>query len=385
VKYLPLLWAGLWRKPIRTTLTMLSIAAAFLLFGILQGVISSFDGVLSKMSDTRLRVMNQTNMFEVLPIAYEMQIAQVPGVRRVTHMAALSSIFQDAKNGVTAYATDVETYLDIIPDYKVPTDQRAAMRHTRMGALVGAVMAKRFDWRIGDRITLHSANIPQRDGTFDWPLEVVGFINAGPNDDKMFANDLIFNYDYFDSARASGAGMVAQFVVATNASADSSKVAAAIDRLFANSSYETSSVKERDWIASVIREVGDLQRFVNSIVGAVLFTLLFLAGSTMSQSVRHRLPEFAVLKALGFGDTAVWLLVIAESTVISFVAAAIGLTIAFLLLPGIFKSLVGPTPPLSWSFYFSGLAIALALAVTSATLPALRARRLSVAAALSAR
>jgi putative ABC transport system permease protein len=71
-----------------------------------------------------------------------------------------------------------------------------------MGALAGAVMAKRFDWHIGDRITLHSANVAQRDGSFDWPFGVVGLINAGPNDDRMFANDLIFHYDYFDSARA---------------------------------------------------------------------------------------------------------------------------------------------------------------------------------------
>ena len=386
MKYLPLLWAGLWRKPARTILTTLSIAAAFLLFGVLQGVVSGFDGVVAKMSDTRLRVMNRTNMFEVLPVAYETQIARVPGVRRVTRMAALSSIFQDSKNGVTAYATDVDAYLDIIPDYKVPADQREAMRHTRMGALVGATMANRFGWHIGDRITLHAALAAQRDGSLDWPLDVVGFVNAGPDDDKMFANDLIFNYDYLDSARATDVGMVAQFVVATDAAADSSKVAAAIDQLFANSSYETSSVKERDWIASVVREVGDLRRFVYSIVSAVLFTLLFVAGSTMSQSVRHRLGEFAVLKALGFSDTAVWLLVVAESTMLSFVAAAAGLTIALLLLPGIFRSLVGgPAPPLPWKLYLAGLAIALVLAVTSATLPALRARRVSVAAALSGR
>lgn len=138
MKYVPLLWAGIWRKPVRTTLTMASIAVAFLLFGLLQGVISGFDTAVAKMSATRLRVMNRTNMFEVLPIAYEAQIARVPGVRSTAHMAALASTFRYTGNGIQAYGTNIDGYLETIPEYKVPSDARDAMRRTRAGAIVGA-------------------------------------------------------------------------------------------------------------------------------------------------------------------------------------------------------------------------------------------------------
>ena len=385
MKYLPLLWAGLWRKPIRTVLTMLSIAFAFLLFGLLQGVISGFDGVVSKMSDTRLRVLNSTDPFEVLPIAYAERIARVPGVRAVSHLTLLSSIFQDAKNGIQAYATDIDSYLDAIADYKVPAEQRAAMRRTRMGAIVGADLAKRFNWHIGDRITLHSNAWVKTDGSSDWPLDIVGLANARPEDDRLFANDLIFNYEYLDSARATGAGTVHMFVVSLDGTARSSDVAIAIDRLFANSGNETLTVNEQEMIAALVRQTGDLQRFVSSIIGAVLFTLLFLAGSTMAQSIRDRLPEIGVLKALGFGDRMVWMLVFAEAAMLSIVAAAAGLAIAAAVFPSVFASLGVPPAPLSWHVYLAGFAIALLLAVLSATIPALRARRLTVVTALSGR
>ena len=385
MKYLPLLWAGLWRKPIRTILTLTSIAFAFLLFGLLQGVIAGFDGVVHKMSASRLRVLNSTSFSEALPVAYASQIARVPGVRVVTHATSLVSLFLDAKNGVQAYATDIDPYLDAIPEYKVPAEQRQAMRRTRTGALVGAKLAQRFNWHIGDRITLHSTTWTNADGTSEWPLDIVGLVNAAPEDDPLFANDLIFNYAYLDAARATGQGMVHHFIVALDDGTRPSEVAIAIDKLFANSSNETSTVIEQEMIAAIVGEVGDLKRFVDSIVGAVVFTLLFLSGSTMSQSVRDRLPEFGVLKALGFGSTSVWLLVVAEAAVLSFVAAAIGLGVAAAVFPSVFGSLAAIPLPLSAHVYMAGFTIALLLAATSATIPALRAHRLTVAEALSGR
>ena len=113
---------------------------------------------------------------------------------------------------------------------------------------------------------------------------------------------MYLNYDYIDAGRTARTGTVNQFVVSLAEGADPDAIAIAIDRLFANSSSETTTMNERAWFASSMRQVGELQMFVNWIIGAVLFTLLFLAGNTMSQSVADRLPELGVLKALGFGD-----------------------------------------------------------------------------------
>ena len=385
MKYLPLLWAGLWRKPVRTVLTVLSIAVAFLLFGTLHGVTTGFDVVLAKFSETRLCVMNRANLTELLPISYAARIARVPGVRAVAPIVIFVGYYQDPKNNINGNALDVDTYLGMVPAVAVSADQREAMRRTRTGVLVGAELAKRFNWKIGDRITLHSMLWNNKDGSPDWPLDVVGVHNGNPDDEPLYANYLFFNYDYLDSARANGAGTVHQFVVSIDDPARGNEIAIAIDRLFANSGAETTTLNERAWAASLIRDVGNVQVFVDAIIGAVLFTLLFLAGNTMSQSVRDRVAEFAVLKALGFSDTAVWVLVVVESIALTVTAAAIGLAVAGVTLPKVFQSSgMGPIP-LPHIVYGVGFGVSVLLALISATIPASRARRLTISETLSGR
>ncbi len=136
MKYLPLLWAGLWRKPIRTVLTMLSIAVAFLLFGVLHGVIAGFDGALAKLSDTRLRVTNRANIFEAMPIAYKSPIAHVPGVRAISYFAIFVGYFQDPKNGFSIAAVDVDSWLDAIPNFEYPpTNAKRCIRRAPVRSL----------------------------------------------------------------------------------------------------------------------------------------------------------------------------------------------------------------------------------------------------------
>jgi putative ABC transport system permease protein len=386
MKYLPLLWAGLWRKPIRTVLTVLSIAVAFLLFGILNGVIAGFDGALSKMSETRLRVMNRANILEAMPISYEARIAKVPGVRSVSHFAILVAYYQDPKNGFSASAMDIDQSIAVFPEIKVPDDQVEAMRRTRSGAIVGVDLAKRFGWKIGDRITVHSMNWIKEDGSPEWTLDIVGFANAGPHDERIFANELYFNYDYLDTARATGKGTVHQFAASIDDASRATEIAVAIDKLFANSSAETTTLNDREYVVAQVRQIGDVRMFVNSIIGAVLFTLLFLAGNTMSQSVNDRVPELGVLKTLGFSDTAVLLLVVVEAAILCLMAAAIGLAIAATVFKGVFGSLNFTSPiPLPPRVYAFGFGIALLLGALSATIPAIRARRLTIVEALSGR
>jgi len=384
MRYLPLLWASLWRKPIRSVLTVLSIAVAFLLFGLLHGVISAFDGTISKLGDTRLRVMNRANILAAMPISYEARIASVPGVRKTVHITVFVGYYQDRKNGVSIAALDVDSFLDALPQLRVPADQRAAMRRTRTGALVGYELAKRFNWHIGDRITLHSALWVDEHGSSDWPVDIVGFCNAGPDDDRQFANEVYMNYEYLDSARATGKGTVHQFIASIDDPAHASDIAIAIDRMFANSSYETQTLNEKEWITNALRQTGDVRFFVDAIIGAVMFTLLFLAGNTMAQSVRDRLAELGLLKALGFRDGTVALLVVLESTALALVGATLGLAASALTFPTVFGSLgaFGPTP-LPLEVHVAGLGIALLMAILSAAIPALEARRLTVAEALA--
>lgn len=386
MKYLPLLWAGLWRKPIRTVLTILSITVAFMLFGVLNGVVSGFDYAASKMSDMRLRVTNRANILEAMPISYEARIARIPGVRMVSHLSVLVGYYQEPRNNVSAVGLMLGPFAQMFTEMRVPAEQIEALHNTRDGAVVGGELAKRFNWKVGDRVTLHSLNQVKADGSSEWTFQIVGLVNAGEHDEKVFANELYFNYEYLDEARAMGKGTVHQYALTIDDASHASEISQAIDREFANSSAETSTMNEREYLVAQLRQVGNVRLFVYYIIGAVLFTLLFLAGNTMAQSVRDRVPELGVLKTLGFSDTTVWMLVVVEASVLCLIAAALGLTIAAVSFPIIFGALqiVGPIP-LPGVVWIAGFVIAVALAALSALFPALRARRLTIVEALAGR
>ena len=385
MKYLPLLASALWRKPIRTVLTILAAAVAFLLFGIMHGVLARFDDALESMSDTRLRVVSRANIIEPLPLAHGARIAQIPGVTRVAPVAIFPAYYQELKNGVAAAALDVDAFLEVIPEIRVPPEQLEVMRRTRTGAIIGSDLADRYGWKIGDRVPLRSLLWVDQDGGQDWAVDVVAIANAGPDDDELFAAEIYFHYEYLDEARATGVGTVHQFIVAIDDAASADSISQAIDGMFANSSDETKTLDEKQYIRSNIQQVGDVRLFVYSILGAVLFTLLFLTGTAMMQSVRERIPELGVLKSVGFSDASVFSMVLLEALALCFVAAALGLGVAALAFPSVFRALGLAAVPLTADVYALGFGIAALLAFVVAFWPAWSARRLSIAEAISGR
>lgn len=382
MKYLLLLSAGIRRKPIHTVLTTLAIAVAFLLFGVLHGVIAGFDSALDKMSDTRLRVINRANFLEPLPLAHAARIARVPGITRVAPAAIFPSYYQQPRQNVSAAAVDVDAFLEVFPEIRVPREQREALLRTRTGATVGGELAKRYGWKIGDRIPLTSYFWLTEDGDRVWELDIVGIHNAGPEDEEIFGTEVYFNYSYLDEARATDKGTAHQFIVSIDDPAHGPEIAQAIDLEFANSSYETTTLSDRQWVTSRISQVGNVRLFVYSILLAVLFTLLFLTGTAMAQTIRERIPELGVLKAVGFSDVAVFAMVLSESLVRCLVGALIGLGIAILVFPSVFRALGSPAPPVPLGVVALGLGIAALLSLAVALWPALRAQRLTIAEAI---
>jgi putative ABC transport system permease protein len=198
-------------------------------------------------------------------------------------------------------------------------------------------------------------------------------------------NELWINYDYFDEARAAANGTVTLYFVKIHDSARAAEISESIDALFANSTNETQTQSEKDWLRSQIAQIGDIGFFVNAIIAAVMFALLFVTGNTMMQSVRERIPELAVLKTYGFSNTAVMSLVLAESLVLCGVAAAIGIGISAAISPPIYREIGAGGLSLPLPVVAAGLGLAAAFAVISAALPAMRAQRLSIVDALAGR
>ena len=382
MKYFPLIWAALWRKKARTILTLLSVIVAFVLFGLLQAVNVAFHRGVSVSGGDRLVAGGKYSFTQLLPQSYMQRIKSLNGVKNVTHASWFGGVYQKESNFFPQFAVDSDTYLDIYPEFIIEPKQLAAFKNTRTGALVGRDLAERFGWKLGDKIPLQATIWPKADGTNAWDFDLVGFIDGKDEDAKQQAQLLLFHYDYFNEARQFGKDYVGWYVVQAKDAAQSAQVAQRVDKEFANSPWETRTDSEKAFNQAFLKQMGDIQLIISSILGAVFFTLLFLTGNTMMQSVRDRIPELAVLKTIGFSDQSVLALVLAESLALCLIAAAIGLGLAYLLMPGLAAKMPGLSMRPEVVMYGGGIAVL--LAITVGILPALRAMRLDIVNALSA-
>lgn len=381
MKFFPLVWTSLWRKKARTIFTLLSIIVAFLLFGLLQGVNAWLSAFGADSHANRLYVVSRVSEISPLPGAYLKQIERVPGIRQVTYIGGIPGYYQEKSNNILAMASDVKTLFAIYPEWQVRPEQLEAISHTRDGAIVGVPLMRAFGWKVGDRIPLRTS-VMKQNGSADWNFEIVGTYDI-PGSPSL-ANRLIVNYTYFDEARRLERGTAWAFVVAVDDPSRSAQICAAVDALFVNSPSETTTQDEKAYFLGQLRQLGDVGLMTNAIVAAVLFTLLFLTGNTMMQSVRERTPELAILKTVGFSDRSVTVLVLIESLLLCGLAASAGLAGAAAVFP--FAAALGVAgSALPLKVVVEGLTIAVVLAIASGSPPAWRAQRLVIVDALAGR
>jgi putative ABC transport system permease protein len=379
MKYFPLIWAGMWRKRTRTVFTLLSIVVAFLLYGLLQGVDAWLSGAIEGSAVNRLYTVSRISFVEPLPAAYTAQIEAVPGVDKVAYFNWFGGYYQDPKQMIVSYPIDPERAFAVFPDWKVtPTDAVQKMVRQRDGAIIGIQLARRFGWKVGDRVPLKTNIWTKKDGSSNYDFEIVGTFTG--NQENLF----LLNYEYFNEARSFGQNNVGWYALTIKDPRQAAQVSRSIDALFANSPNETKTQTEKEFAAAQVKQIGDIGLYVTLIVIAVMFTLLFLTGNTMMQSVRERIPELAVLKTVGFTDGQVTALVVAESVLLCLFAALIGLGLAAMLFPAASALGIGKVT-LPGIVLLTGCGVAIGLALVSALLPAIRAQRLSVVDALAGR
>jgi putative ABC transport system permease protein len=385
MKYFPLIWATLWRKKTRTIFTLLSVVVAFLLFGMLETVDYAFSHPGNGVTGAdKLVTTNKYSITLSLPFSDAQQIRSVPGVAEVSWISWFGGYFQESKNFVFAAPVDTDSYFSLHKgEFVVSDEEMQAYRNTRTGALVNSALMKKFGWKVGDKVPLHSTIWTQKkDGSLDWTFDVVGsFSVKDPTQASQQAQTLLFHYELFDEGRSFGKGTVGWFEERVSDPSQASAISNRIDALFANSSNETKTQPANDFTMAFIKQFGDIGFVLRAILGAVFFTLLFLTGNTMMQSVRERIPELAVLKTLGFGDGQVLGLVLAESLLLCVTAALIGLALSYAALPIIKLGLQGME--LSSNPLIPGVGAAVLLALIVGLPPALRAMRLNIVDALA--
>ena len=379
MKFFHLIWGNLVRKKIRTSLTLLSILVAFLLFGLLCAIKQALVGGVELAGVDRLVVRHKVSIIQLLPESYKARMEKVPGVDVAVHQTWFGGVYQDPKNFFMQTPVVPDEFMAVHPELLLPPAQMDAWKRTRTGAIVGRNTATRFNFKIGDKVPIQSPIWGQK----TWEFDIVGIYDG--HEKGTDTTPLFFRYDYFDESRQEGRGkgLVGWYTVRVKNPAEAAAVARLVDEEFANSPAETKAEPEGAFIQGWAGQIGNIALIVASILSAVFFTILLVTGSTMSQAVRERIGELGVLKAIGFTNGQVLGLVLAESCLLSGLGGALGLGLAWL-----FTSRGDPTGGLLPLFHFRtgdlliGVGLCLALGFLTGIFPALQATRLRVADAL---
>lgn len=384
MKYLHLVRAALTRRKLRTFFTLLSVVAAFLLFGLLESVNSVFSQAGHTIGAAhRLITGSKVGFMAPLPLSLKSQIRSVPEVEEVAYDTYFGGTYQSPKNLIAAFAVS-RNFFDLYPELKLSRAARRAFDTTQTGVIVGAALARRHHWKLGDQIPIKALIYPRKNGSYAWTFDLVGIYHAHSVVEEQ---DFLFRWRYFDRAAAFGNGMVGWYVDKIADPRQAGRIAARIDALSADSGHETKTQTDSAFAANLISQYVDLGLIVHAIMGAVFFTLILLTGNTMAQAVRERVPELGILKTLGFSNRSVLGLVLAESVLLVGLGGVGGLALA----AGVVHVLQGevgaqlPMMPVGVGIWLRGLAAMGLIGLLVGALPAQRGMRLRIVDALAGR
>jgi putative ABC transport system permease protein len=380
VRFRGLIFANLFRKKVRLLLTIGSFAVALFLFAFLAVVKSAFSRGTEVAGADRLVIKSRVGLMQTLPISYQEKILTIPGVKAVTHNHWFGGVYQDEKNFFVQFVIDPENMRKVMTEFVVPDDQWANFVKDRQGAVVGVKTAKRFGWKVGDRIPIKNSLYGP---TKTWEFNLDGiYHNDRPGGDE---NQFWIQWKYFDeNVPATVKSTAGWYVLKLDSPDDAVRVAKAIDDTFGNSTYETKTETESAFAAGFVKQFGNIEFLIESIGMVVFFTLLLVTGNTMAISVRERISELGVLKAIGFSDRSVLFFVLAESLVIALIGGVLGLALALVAVPLLGAALNGllPSLVLSPAILLLGLLVALLVGGISGLLPGIGAMRMRVVNAL---
>jgi putative ABC transport system permease protein len=382
---------NLFRKGLRTTLLIVSIFIAFLLFGVLGSFNYAFNYATNPNGANRLLTINKINFTQPLPYAYLDRIRQVPGVEVASMMNWLGGYYQEPKNQVQTFAVDPEAFMNIYDaDIIITPEERDAFIHNRTGIIIGADTAARFGFKVGQRIPMHSDIYTNKlTGQQVWDFDVVGIWHAAKA--QRPSQGAYYNYEYFRESATFSTTNIGMVAIRTAKPAAGGKqgdvndrVAAAIDTMFANSSAETKTQDEIAFGRAFLAQMGDLNFIITLVVSAAFAAILMVVGNTMWMAVRERTKEIGVMKTLGFPNGRIVRMVLGESMLLSLIGAGLGIGLGALVLVAMSSALRDVVGGIEMSPWVAGIGVVLALAfgLIVGLAPALNALNLKIVDAL---
>jgi putative ABC transport system permease protein len=379
MKFVGLILKGARRSKRRTALTVLSVAIAVFLFASLRAILDGFNAAAAASSSTRIVTIRSTSLIFSMPTSHGEVIRNTPGVRDITWANWFGGIYKDPRNFFAQFAIEPESYLRLYPEIQLTPEERHAFLDDRTGCIVGDGLAKRFGWKVGDRIVLQ-VGIPTY-GSEDFTFTIRGVYRVSTN--AVDNQSMFFHWKYADE-RSIVKGQVGWYVAEINEPDQAARVATAIDRQFANTPNETKTDTEKQFQSSFASMFGNLSLLLGSIALAVVITTLFVAANTMAMSVRERTTEIAVMRTLGFPARMIFLFVAGEALLMSVAGGLVGALLARAVFSGNLLSVSSFIPAfgVSGENVAVGIALSALIGVLAGIVPATMASRLKIVDAL---
>ena len=395
MKFLPLAWGALWRNPTESLLLIAGLSVGFALFGAMLTVNAAYQAAID---DLRLDQLIVSCAFDcgAIPIGYREQLARIPHVTAVAGQVWIGEHDEDARQPMTIMFVE-EAMRAAWPELPMsPADWRA-LDINPSGIFLTRKAAARRNSHIGDAVVMNSGRDGTADGTGIWHFTVLGFIpdppgwgsgSGGPSDNR---DTIVGSLRYMQTwGRADESGIVTVMRIAVDRPESARAVCRAIESRYTNASPALRCVPARADAQELAEANINMRQISLGVAAAGLFMILFLCANAIAESVRGRLREFATLKALGFGDARIAVLVVLEAAMPALLAAAIGgafalginAIVARLVIKGDINM---PDVPLSLSAFGLALVAALAIALLSAIAPLYRLRRADIAAVIAGR
>ena len=365
------------RHKLRTTLTIVGIIVAITAFGMLRTIVDAWYAGANASSSARLVTRSSVSLVFALPLSYAQKIRQVDGVASVGWANWFGGVYVNERNFFAQFAISAPTYLDMYPEFVLKDDERRAFLSDRVGAIAGRKLAEKYGWKVGDQIPLRGTIYP---GT--WTFNLRGIYDGA--DDGTDTSTFFFHFDYLNESikkqfpgRGDQAGV---FVEELRHADDAAAVSQAIDATFRNSLAETLTETEKAFQLGFVAMSEAILLAIQAVSFVVIVIIMAVMANTMAMTARERYGEYATLKALGFGNGFVALLIFGESMGIALAGGLLGIALTFPLAEA-FASTIGS---ILAGFKVSNETIAMQLAAAviigavAAAVPAWNAARLRI-------
>lgn len=378
MRILKLMFKNTLRHKLRTFLTILGIGVAVMAFGFLRTVVTAWYAGVEASAANRLITRNSVSFIFPLPLAYRDKIAKIPGVETVSYMNWFQGVYIDKSQFFARFAADVETALQVYPEFIVPPDQLETFKRERNACMVGADLAKQYNFKIGDVIPIEGDIYP---GKWDFVVRAI----YQPRDEKIDGTQMWFHWTYLEERLRQDspgrAGEVGWYIIRIKDPKEAAQISEEVDKLFQNSRAETKTETEAAFQQGFVAGTGLIISLLNFMAFVIIGIIMLILGNTMIMSARERTKEYAVLKTIGFSGSHLTKLIAGESIIISILGGALGLLLTYPIV-GLFSLVV----PKSWFpiFYVEPITVVLAgssallVGVAAAVFPIQRSLRTSI-------